>query len=117
MHRNLDESQMNTLRHLLLPLPSARLKIDVTDPRAEIIDEVLADEGFGLSEMKIRGMREPFFSKGEREALLMPAGLSFSIEADDLHPGETKLVLGFDLPRGCYATMIVKRVQAGCSSD
>ena len=30
--------------------------------------------------------------------------------ADELHPGRRKLVLSFDLPRGSYATLIVKRI-------
>jgi tRNA pseudouridine13 synthase len=78
-----------------------------------MINEVLAQEGFLLSEMKLRGMREPFFSKGERAALLMPAEFQFELGQDELHAGQQKLTLRFDLPRGCYATMIVKRIQDG----
>src|SRR5205807_2362530 len=71
MHRRLEESQQAELVSMQLPLPSARLKIDATDPNAALIDAVLAEEGFPLSEMKIRKMREPFFSKGERAALCL----------------------------------------------
>ena len=31
-------------------------------------------------------------------------------EADELKPGKRKLILTFDLPRGAYATMVVKRI-------
>jgi tRNA pseudouridine13 synthase len=113
MHRDLDESQRKTLADLVLPLPSARLRIDPSDPLAAVIDEVLADEGFKLSEMKLKGIREPFFSKGRRSALLMPADLRFEFQDDEIHVGEKKLMLAFHLPRGCYATVIIKRIQAG----
>jgi tRNA pseudouridine13 synthase len=111
MHRGLDEAQRTELARLQLPLPSARLKIEASDPRAALIEAVLAEEGFGLHEMKIKGLREPFFSKGDRPALCLPSGLQQTAEPDERHPGCQKLVLDFELPRGCYATLIVKRIQ------
>jgi tRNA pseudouridine13 synthase len=62
--------------------------------------------------MRIRGLRKPFFSKGDRAALCCPANLDFKHLPDDMHAGDEKLELSFELPRGCYATLIVKRVQA-----
>ena len=41
-----------------------------------------------------------------------PAGLEHTAAADDLNRGRQKLTLRFDLPRGSYATMLVKRVTA-----
>src|SRR5262249_6039354 len=98
-----------------LPLPSARLKLKDDDPHAALIDAVLAGEGFKLSEMKIRGLREPFFSKGERAGLCLPAGLTHAADNDELHAGRQKLMLSFDLPPGSYATLIVKRLQAAAA--
>lgn len=95
---------------LILPLPSARLK---PDPEAEwsvIADEVLAAEGLTLAGLKVPGMRKPFFSKGDRAGCVRPAGLSHDAGPDDLNAGAKKLTLRFDLPRGSYATMVVKRV-------
>jgi tRNA pseudouridine13 synthase len=60
--------------------------------------------------MQVRGVRELFFSKGERPALCQPEGLRLDTGPDDLNVGRQRLVLGFDLPRGCYATLIVKRL-------
>jgi tRNA pseudouridine13 synthase len=111
MHRNLDESQRSAMARNTLPLPSARLKLAPSDPHAALIEEVLAEEGFKLAEMKIKKMHEPFFSKGERSVLCLPQNLTHEAAADELHPGRQKLVLSFDLPRGAYATLIVKRIQ------
>jgi tRNA(Glu) U13 pseudouridine synthase TruD len=40
----------------------------------------------------------------------MPEGLEGSAASDDMNAGRQKLTLEFVLPRGCYATLIVKRL-------
>src|SRR5437588_6418480 len=112
MHRNLDQDQRATMAGSSLPLPSARLKLEAADPHAGLTESVLAEEGFKLSDMKIKKMREPFFSKGDRAVLCLPENLTDETSADDLHPGLKKLITSFHLPRGSYATLIVKRIQA-----
>ncbi len=108
--RGLDPERRSELERLWLPLPSARLKLDAADPRAAVIDAVLAEEGLGLKDLQVRGVREMFFSKGERAALCRPTGLKGETADDERHAGRLKLTLSFDLPRGCYATLVVKRV-------
>jgi tRNA pseudouridine13 synthase len=97
---------------LTLPLPSARLKPDPAAPWAGIVDEVLGDEGLTLPGLKIKGMQQPFFSKGDRAGCVRPGGLEHAAGPDDRNAGRKKLVLTFELPRGSYATMLVKRVTA-----
>jgi tRNA pseudouridine13 synthase len=108
--RRMSEHGLGQWRSLSLPLPSARLKIDPEAIWAPLVESVMSDEELPLSEMKLKEFRKPFFSKGERAAAIFPRGLQFDAEADELHRGKEKLVLRFDLPRGCYATMIVKRL-------
>lgn len=112
MHRGLTAEQLDRLARLTLPLPSARLQLPPEDPRLPLLEAVLAEEGLRREQLKIKGMRRPYFSRGERPALCLPAGLTWETAADELHPGRQKLVLGFELPRGCYATLLVKRITA-----
>jgi tRNA pseudouridine13 synthase len=112
MHRGLDAEPSVALAALYLPLPSARAKLDAADPRAELVDAVLAEEGLELKQLQLKHFREMFFSKGERAALCLPAELQWQAGDDERHPGKQKLALAFDLPRGSYATLIVKRIQA-----
>ena len=77
-----------------------------------IAEDVLRAEGLTLAELKIKGMQQPFFSKGDRAGCVRPANLGHADEPDDLNAGRRKLMLKFDLPRGSYATMLVKRVTA-----
>lgn len=95
---------------LVLPLPSARVRPEAGAAWVEIADDVLKAEGLTLAELKIKGMQKPFFSKGERAGCVRPANLSHAAAADDLNAGRRRMTLNFDLPRGSYATMLVKRV-------
>ena len=108
--RALPDDLLREWDELTLPLPSARLHFDSAAPWAEMVEAVMREEAFPLSEMKIRGVHKPFFSKGERPAALRPINLEERAEADEHHRGRQKLVLRFDLPPGAYATMIIKRI-------
>jgi tRNA pseudouridine13 synthase len=109
-HHDLEAERFSQLAALQLPLPSARLKVEASDPRAEVVQAVLDEEGLALRDLQVRGVRELFFSRGERAALAVPAGLTWNLGDDELHPHRLRLTLSFDLPRGCYATLIVKNL-------
>ncbi len=110
MHQNLTDAQHALLANLVLPLHSARISLEDADPRKPVFDAVLAAEGLTQAQFKLKGLREMFFSKGERRALCMPVGLAADSAADESHRGRHRLTLHFELPRGCYATLIVKRI-------
>jgi len=110
MHRDLEPPQLAEFAALQLPLPSSRQKLDETDPRKPIVDAVLAEEGLQLNQLQVKGIREMFFSKGERAALCQPAGLRHESGPDERIPEKMKVRLHFDLPRGAYATLVIKRV-------
>jgi tRNA pseudouridine13 synthase len=109
-HLNLEPSQRQALAELHLPLPSARLHLADDDPVRPLVEGVLAEEGLRLRDLQVKGVRSLFFSKGERAGLCLPAALVQESAADDRHPGQWKLTLRFELPRGAYATLIVKRI-------
>jgi tRNA pseudouridine13 synthase len=101
---------------LSLPLPSARLKPPTNAPWLTIVADVLHGEGLTLTELKIKGLQKPFFSRGERAGCVQLRNLHHSVELDELNPGRRKLILQFDLPRGSYATMLVKRITTSSQS-
>lgn len=113
MPRSIPASIRADWEALVLPLPSARLKLDPLAPWAAVVEAIMTEEGIPLEEMRIKGLRKPFFSKGERVGKFNAADLTWSDSDDELNPGRQKLSLRFDLPRGCYATMLVKRITAG----
>jgi tRNA pseudouridine13 synthase len=107
--RQLDPAQHAELSSLRLPLPSARLHMEGS-PFEALYQRVLAAEGLELRQMRLKYPRDTFFSKGERPAIMQPAELASESEADDLYPRRQKLTIRFTLPRGTYATILVKRV-------
>jgi tRNA pseudouridine13 synthase len=111
----LDAEQRQVLQGAKLPLPSARLHLD-EGPLKSLYDQVLDAEGMEQRQVRVKYPRDSFFSKGERVAVLLPADLAHSAAEDELYPGRRKLTLSFELPRGGYATMVIKRV-TGISDD
>jgi tRNA pseudouridine13 synthase len=107
--RDLDESEKAGLQVIRLPLPSART------PRpegslGELTGEVLAPFDLRWDELRVRHLKDVFLSKGTRPALLFPQQLEYSAIEDALHPGRRALRLAFELDKGSYATILVKRI-------
>ena len=105
----LADAERTLLAGTPLPLPSARLKLE-PGPILTLYEQVLADEGLSLRELRVKYPRDAFFSKGERAALLIPRELRIHSGDDDVYPGRSRVTMQFILPRGCYATILVKRL-------
>jgi tRNA pseudouridine13 synthase len=109
-HREADSAQHRALTDLSLPLPTARGVLDAGAPETALLDAVLAEEGMQRAQLKVKGVREMFFSKGERRGFFLLTDLMDETGVDERNPGRRKLTLACDLPRGSYATLIVKRI-------
>jgi tRNA pseudouridine13 synthase len=112
----LDVTQREQLRNLSLPLPSARLHLD-EGPLKELYQRVFASEGLELRQVRVKYPRDAFFSKGDRAAMFRPANLEHKSDQDELYQNREKLTLRFTLPRGSYATILVKQLTGGHSED
>lgn len=105
----LSESEAASLERMKLPFPSARPRTD--DPQAlGLLDAILQEEGLERRQLRIRHPKDSFFSKGVRPALIRVGHLSAGMDNDDHHSGRRCLMLNFELPRGSYATMLIKRL-------
>jgi len=109
IHRGLDPGQAEILSASRLPLPSSRTPL-ADDPDREIALEVLREFGLNWEDMRVRHLKDVFFSKGFRPALFFASNLEHTPGSDEFEPGRKKLTLAFDLPKGAYATLVVKRV-------
>ncbi len=102
-------SDASDLNELDLPLPSARLKLP-EGPLLDLIQSVVAEEGLELRQLRVKYPRDSFFSKATRRAVVQADGLVAEVDDDELYPKSRKLHLSFQLPRGSYATVLVKRL-------
>jgi tRNA pseudouridine13 synthase len=97
------------LEDLIIPTPGA--KAQMNDKHCEeIYRQVLEDNGIVQAVFNKLKLRQAFFKSSPRKANVKPDDLSFSVSDDEIYPGKKKLVLRFSLPRGSYATMLIKRI-------
>lgn len=76
-----------------------------------ILQKVLSEEGIRLADLRVRQMRRIAVHGVERAAIVTPQDLVASqAEGDERYPGKRKMTLRFFLPRGSYATLLVKRI-------
>lgn len=92
-----------------LPLPSARGKLE-EGPTLDLIHEIVAEEGLEKRQLRVKYPRDSFFSKSSRRTVIAVPDLEVQSADDELYPGRNKVKLVFELPRGSYATILVKRL-------
>ncbi len=110
--KTLTDNQTAELNQLTLPLPSARLHLEA-GPILDLYEQVIGEQGLSLRELRVKYPRDSFFSKGERLAIVKPSDLRIDLSGnDDLNDGRQRLTLQFVLPRGSYATILIKRFTA-----
>ena len=79
-----------------------------------IARQVLAEEELGLADLKARILDKAYLPKGERAVWLRPQEVEAGAPAEDERfPGKRKLQIRFALPRGSYATLVLKTAGMG----
>ncbi len=109
LFRHLEPEQIKRLTAEPIPLPSARDPLP-TGPLGEIVVALLAERGLTWEAIRVRGLKDLFFSKGSRAGVMQPGRLEVTRGDDELYKGKICLTLAFELPRGAYATLLVKRL-------
>ncbi len=108
-YSRLSADALEKIAILTIPLPCARQHLP-EGPELDFIERVLGKLGLALREIRVKYPRDSFFSKGRRAALLRPGETMASIEPDEEAQGKMKLRLAFSLPKGSYATVVIKRI-------
>ena len=107
--RNLPDDLRLRLQQGSLPLPSARQKLE-PGPITDLVTEALASQGLELRQIRVKYPRDSFFSKGWRKSAVRADGLKWSSSDDEMAQGRRRMTLDFTLPRGSYATILIKRI-------
>ncbi len=92
----------------IIPLPGRRMRFE--DPHSgDILVEILRERRLRPASLERELLPGLALHASPREVLLRPQGLHMEgPEPDERYPGHQKLRLRFTLPRGSYATMVVK---------
>ncbi|GAB6183664.1 tRNA pseudouridine(13) synthase TruD [Thermodesulfovibrio hydrogeniphilus] len=109
-----DEPDLKNFKNFQsLQIPTASSKAKMPDRLTEkIYFEILAERELSLPLFNLKKIRQAFFKSVERTLLSMPFSLKYKVEKDDIYEDKKKILLGFILPRGAYATMLIKRLFA-----
>jgi tRNA pseudouridine13 synthase len=111
----LEPDQILALSQTAIPLPAARTR-EPEGELGEVAREAMKPFQLGWSDLRIKHLEDIFFSKGSRPCQLRPERLDCSPLEDEFHPGRSALRLSFELPKGTYATILVKRITQLASS-
>lgn len=95
---------------LALQLPMLAPATQATPPWNDAARSVLAEHRLQLSDLRIPGMRRPAFGEADRPLFVHADHFTLSSpEHDELSGGKRlKVILNFDLPRGAYATVLLR---------
>ena len=107
--RRLTKEQVQVLNESPIPLPSSRNPLP-PGVLGTVIQDVLKSFSLEWPELRVKHLKDVFFSKGSRDCLLFPEKLELATIDDDLHPGRRGMRLSFELSKGSYATIMVKRI-------
>jgi tRNA pseudouridine13 synthase len=110
IYHTLADSLLTTLSDMRALLPSHRAVY--ADPiLVDVVQEVLASEGLELNDLKARILQRAYLPKGLRPLLLFPAdAVLHAIDEDDEYLGRWVARVSFTLPRGAFATLVIKRL-------
>lgn len=109
---DLSDEQVKHFSSLELPLPCGRNRLPEQPDLLAAINHVMEKWELQWHSLRIKKMDDVFFGKGGRAASLKPTVGNCTIQPDDLNEGRRMARMVFELPRGSYATLVIKRIQA-----
>lgn len=108
-YQTLTPDHLDQLKELNLGLPASRMDFSY-QILEEILINLLTERKQRTAMFNLREIRQAYFKSYSRQLLLFIDKIDAQISQDDLFPAKTKLILDFILPRGSYATLLVKRL-------
>jgi len=102
-----NQALLAALSERKIALPSARQPL--ADPiLQECLIRLLATRGLEPRQLRVKYPRDSFFSRGERSVWVRPSELSVEVAPDEVYPRRCAVTISFSLPRGAYATMLLR---------
>jgi len=103
-------------RGLAVPMPHHRAAY--AGEWQALFQQVLGEEGLQQGDLKARLLREAYLGPAKRSLLLFPQDAALLAEApDERFPGRRQATLGFSLPPGSYATLVLRALEVKARSS
>ena len=115
LHRTLPADLRDKLGELSVVMPHHRA-VYPEPALAKAAGAVLEAEGLTTNDLKARILKKAYLSRDQRPLLLFPTGVAVQSPADDeCFAGRQKMIVRFTVPRGSYATLVIKSANIGKS--
>ena len=105
----LTDDDLAFLSELQIPTPAADMP-PMPGETGAILSRILFERGVRLSKFRLPEISQAYFASFDRPAIVLPDDLSWKEEPDKLFQGQFMLTLEFFLPRGSFATMLIKSI-------
>lgn len=90
-------------------VPLLAPSVVLVEPWGPAAEAELKALGLTVSDLRVPGLKRPFFGAADRTLFAAASGFSMSpAEADELTPKRIKRTVAFELPRGSYATVVLR---------
>jgi tRNA pseudouridine13 synthase len=96
----------------LLYIPTVASRLKTEEPLIlSLYQDVLKERNLKLSHFNLTRIRQAFFKSLPRAVRVVPEGLTLHKDQDESgDPRKEKISLSFFLPKGSFATMLIKRI-------
>jgi len=109
-YRELPDEFLRKINELYLPEPAYDTNV-INNEINEILNNVLKRENIELSQLKVKKIYGVNVHSKDRKLIVFPENFELlNLEEDELYKNKYKLTLKFFLPKGSYATILIKRL-------
>lgn len=99
------------IENITIPLVGYDTELDDENAIHKKLIAMLKRDKIRLSDFAVKGMPELRCNGGERDFLLFPKGMKLlGITDDEFNAGKKALQISFQLPKGSYATVVLKEI-------
>ncbi len=108
----LSKEQFDILKNLSIPVPGIKPGFPSEDVE-RVYEEVLSEEGLYQARFNMRKYRKVIIKSFMRDAIVIPKNLSIlGFSDDEIYCGKKAFTFEFILPRGSFATVMLKSIEA-----
>jgi tRNA pseudouridine13 synthase len=103
LEKEIEQKSIDAIKNVSLPI------IGFGSEDTVLYDDLLAKEGISTRDFIIRELPDVSSEGGERAAFILLSDLSIGVlEDDEFNKGMKKTLVSFSLPKGAYATNVIK---------
>ncbi len=107
--KTLSEGEFYALKDIKIPTQGLTPYF-CNDEVEKLYDTLLREEGLHQGRFNFRHYRKVIIKSFQREALVFPGNAAAEPDRDEIYKGKYCIILSFELPKGAFATTLIKHL-------